>query len=271
MTVLEELEKIDDDCDKHGIQFVKIDDDRAAREFGIEETPAIVYFEKQVPNVYSGDLHNEDEILQWLLAQLERDEIEDVTDEMLDRLVKEGKTLAVLFCKWKPNVRAIRKQIWTKPIRFPDDNNDQKSQSVLEELENIDDECDALGITFVKIDNADEAKEYGIDDVPTLLYFEKGIPTVYEGKLEDEEALLKWLEQQTTSDEIEDITDEMLDLILEKMPYVAVLFCKKRSIFKHTHTHKSKSLLRGRKFEFYQSLAGRKSCSTVKRINLSID
>lgn len=96
----------------------------------------------------------------------------------------------------------------------------------MEELENIDDECDALGITFVKIDNADEAKEYGIDRVPKLLYFEKGIPTVYEGKLENEDDLLKWLEQQTTSDEIEDITDEMLDLIIEKMPYVAVLFCK---------------------------------------------
>lgn len=97
---------------------------------------------------------------------------------------------------------------------------------MLEELENIDDECDSLGITFVKIDNIDEAKEYGVDDVPGLLYFEKGIPTVYEGRLEDEEAVLKWLEEQTTSDEIEDITDEMLDLILEKMPYVAVLFCK---------------------------------------------
>lgn len=83
-----------------------------------------------------------------------------------------------------------------------DDNNDQKSQKVLEELENIDDECDALGITFVKIDNMDEAKEYGIDSVPSLLYFEKGIPTVYEDRLEDEESVLKWLEQQTTSDEI---------------------------------------------------------------------
>lgn len=107
-----------------------------------------------------------------------------------------------------------------------DDNNDDKSEKILEELENIDDECDALGITFVKIDNPDEAIEYGINAVPALLYFEKGIPTVYEGKLHDEEALLKWLEQQTTSDEIEDITDEMLDLIIEKMPYVAVLFCK---------------------------------------------
>lgn len=48
---------------------------------------------------FVGDLENEDEILEWLLSQLEKDEIEDVTDEMLDRLVKEGKTIAVLFCK----------------------------------------------------------------------------------------------------------------------------------------------------------------------------
>lgn len=33
------------------------------------------------------------------MSQLEKDEIEDVTDEMLDRLIKDGKTLAVLFCK----------------------------------------------------------------------------------------------------------------------------------------------------------------------------
>lgn len=33
------------------------------------------------------------------MSQLEKDEIEDVTDEMLDRLIKDGKTVAVLFCK----------------------------------------------------------------------------------------------------------------------------------------------------------------------------
>ena len=49
---------------------------------------------------FLGDIENEDEILEWLLSQLEKDEIEDVTDEMLDRLVKEGKTLAVLFCEF---------------------------------------------------------------------------------------------------------------------------------------------------------------------------
>lgn len=55
MTVLNELEKIDDDCDRHGIQFVKIDDQKAARAFGIDDLPSIVYFEKQIPNVYDGE------------------------------------------------------------------------------------------------------------------------------------------------------------------------------------------------------------------------
>ncbi|XP_066992317.1 uncharacterized protein hlk isoform X2 [Anabrus simplex] len=205
MQVLGDLETIDDDCDKHGIQFVKIDDTEAAREFGIDDVPTIVYFEKGIPNIFDGDMENESEILEWLIDQLEKDEIEDVTDEMLDRLIKEGKTMAVLFY----------------------DNNDRKSQRVLNELENIDDECDQLGIVFVKIDNADEAKEYGVEKIPGLIYFEKGIPTVYQGNLEEEEKVLKWLEHQVKSDEIEDVTDEMLDMIIAKMPHVAVLFYDK--------------------------------------------
>lgn len=63
-----------------------------------------------------------------------------------------------------------------------DDEDDQDSQLVVNELENIDDECDAKGVSFVKIDNDDEAKEYGIDTLPTLVYFEKGIPSVYSGE-----------------------------------------------------------------------------------------
>lgn len=66
---------------------------------------------------------------------------------------------------------------------YVDDDNDRKSMRVLNELENIDDECDHLGVTFVKIDNSDEAKEYGIEKLPALVYFEKGIPLMYNGKL----------------------------------------------------------------------------------------
>lgn len=205
MQALEELEHIDDDCDKYGIQFVKIDDPAAAEEYGLDDLPAVVYFEKGIPNLYDGDLEEEDDFLQWLVEQLEKDEIEDVTDEMLDKLIADSKFLAVLFY----------------------DDNDRKSQKVLNELENIDDECDALGVNFVKIDNEDEAKEYGIEKIPSLVYFESGIPSLYEGNLEEEEKVLKWLEHQVKSDEIEDVTDEMLDMLIAKRPHVAVLFYDK--------------------------------------------
>ena len=66
--------------------------------------PAIVYFEKQEANVYDGDLLDEEQILHWLLGKMEHDEIEDVTEEMLDKMVKEGRVLAVLFCKNLPLV-----------------------------------------------------------------------------------------------------------------------------------------------------------------------
>lgn len=94
------------------------------------------------------------------------------------------------------------------------------------ELENIDDECDQNSIVFVKIDNPDEAKEYGIDTVPSLVLFEKRIPHLYEGDLMKEEELLGWLLHQKRHSEIPDITDEMMDLLIESEKYLAVLFCK---------------------------------------------
>jgi len=61
--------------------------------------PAIIFFDKHEPTVYEGDLMDEDEILHWLLSHLEHDEIENIDEEALDRMVKEGKTMAVLFCE----------------------------------------------------------------------------------------------------------------------------------------------------------------------------
>lgn len=75
------------------------------------------------------------------------------------------------------------------PLITTDDEDTQESQLVVGELENIDDECDSKGISFVKIDNDDEAKEYGIDTLPTLVYFEKGVPSVYSGEEQETQNL----------------------------------------------------------------------------------
>ena len=52
---LESLEKIDDDCDVAGINFVKVDDAKvAAKEYGLEELPRLVLFKNKLPHVFEG-------------------------------------------------------------------------------------------------------------------------------------------------------------------------------------------------------------------------
>ena len=44
---------------------------------------------------------------------------------------------------------------------FLDSKNDDQSKKILEQLETIDDDCDRHGIILVKLDNAEEAAQYG--------------------------------------------------------------------------------------------------------------
>lgn len=96
-------ENIDDECDQHGIAFVKIDDLEVSKRFGIEydELPTLVYFEEKIPNFYQGDLMVEEDVLEWLIHQKNNDEIEDVSDVVLENLIDSSTYLAVLFCKSK--------------------------------------------------------------------------------------------------------------------------------------------------------------------------
>jgi len=47
----------------------------------------------------SGDLLNENEVLEWLIEQKNSATIEEVTDEILDDLIAEHEYVVVYFCK----------------------------------------------------------------------------------------------------------------------------------------------------------------------------
>lgn len=184
---------------------MKIDDDNEAKEYGIDVIPSLVFFEKKIPHLYEGDLMKEEELLGWLLHQKRHVEIPDITDEMMDRLIENQRFLAVLFY----------------------DKDDKQDIRVLNELENIDDELEKEGIVIVRIDNDAEAKEFGIDHLPTLIYFEDKIPSLYEGDLMNEEEVLQWLIEQKNTDTIEEVTDEILEDLIEEHEYVVVYFSGK--------------------------------------------
>lgn len=98
--ILEELENIDDDCDRHGIKFVKTQDYSIAESYGVTDFPVLVYFENNIPNVYEDSLAEEEEVLQWLITQKTEDRIELITRVMLEKMVEETQYLAVYFCKY---------------------------------------------------------------------------------------------------------------------------------------------------------------------------
>lgn len=76
------------------------------------------------------------------------------------------------------------------------------------------------------MDNEAEAKEFGIDHLPTLVYFEENIPAIYEGDLMNEDEVLEWLIVQKNSATIEEVTDEILTDLIEEHEYVVVYFSK---------------------------------------------
>lgn len=82
----------------------------------------------------------------------------------------------------------------TFPVRA-DDNNCPKCDSVLAELENIDDEVDDLDVTFVKINDVKYARKYGIAQVPAIVYFRRKFPSIFRGDLMKEEEVLEWLKK----------------------------------------------------------------------------
>lgn len=57
----------------------------------------------------------------------------------------------------------------------------KKCAKALQELENIDDEADQLGIGFVKIHDEELAEEYSLGELPRLVYYRHQIPIIYEG------------------------------------------------------------------------------------------
>ena len=68
-------------------------------------------------------------------------------------------------------------------MNVADNADSRKTDSLLESLEKIDDECDAEGVHLVKISDAKAAKSHGLEDkMPGLVYFrDPDTPNLFEG------------------------------------------------------------------------------------------
>merc|ERR1711915_279530 len=196
--IIVELETIDDNLDEEEVEFVKCSEPNAQRDYGLTQVPALVFFENGVPEVYPGDLKNDDETLAWISMELSKQEIEEVNPAILSYLMDSSDFLAVFY--------------YQKDAR--------RDSNILARLENIDDDCKLNDINFVKVGDEKEVAKLGMDESPVLVYYENGIPNLYDGSLGDEKAVLEWLVVQRNSASIEDVTCELVREELEKIDHI---------------------------------------------------
>jgi len=203
---LNALEHIDDDCDEIGISFVEVDKADIAAHHGVEDFPTLVFYKNEIPSVFEGDLQDGEEVMEWVVNLVEGADIEEVTDDMLEKMILKEDKLSVLFYE----------------------DNEEKSTKVIELLEEIDDDLDELGVLLVKINEPSVASDFGIESRPALVIFEKGIPNVFEGDLINPDQVLEWIIGEiSTDDTVEVVTDAMLDRLVANYPHVAAFFYDK--------------------------------------------
>lgn len=103
----------------------------------------------------------------------------------------------------------------------------------MEALEKIDGEADLFGIDFVKISSPEAAEKYNVLNVPSLVYFRKKTPLMYDGDLNQEDKVLQWLTSQDVfeiKNEIEEVNKKMLDKLLDENEFLTVFFCEYYSL-----------------------------------------
>ena len=102
--------------------------------------------------------------------------------------------------------------------------NNLNDQNIINGLEHIDDELEEKEIELVKCSDKGVEKEYGFSHSPTLVYFQNQIPNAYDGDLDEENEILKWLFETMATSEIEEVTGPILDVLIERLDNLAVIF-----------------------------------------------
>ncbi len=153
---------------------------------------------------YSGSLEAE-EIEKWFVDEDNikiKGKIEDVNAKMMSYLYEMDDDIVVLFYE----------------------SADRDIDELLEGLETIDDKLDKANITLVKIDDDGAEDQFGVTELPALIYIQSGIPSVFEGDLFNPKDVLEWVKQEANTTRIHEVSDIVLSRLITKFDLLAAIF-----------------------------------------------
>ena len=107
-----------------------------------------------------------------------------------------------------------------------EDENEEESddESFVKQMETLDDDMDNISVPLVKISDESKSLQFGLDKLPAIVYFKNQVPGLFDGDLTDTDGVLEWLTARKTENNMQLVSDTILEDIVEKIPYVACLF-----------------------------------------------
>ena len=111
--------------------------------------------------IHIGDYKDLKPFKSWLKDEIDNKDVEVLEMSAVEKVAKSGKALLVVFVE-------------------------EGTQTLNHELEKaITNICDRFDIGIVKVNEKEAATKYGIDEFPTIVYFEDGVPTIFEDENEN--------------------------------------------------------------------------------------
>ena len=175
---IEELE-FKEDGEEDGNEFledqlvVRLETAEEAKKYDLYNLPTVVHYDEGIPNVYDDDLTRE-AIEQWLQDLKIGPTIEKVTPAMLKTMTEEEEYVVALFLN---NC----------------DKNAEQCEATIDELENIAEALEDIGVVFVYVDDESYAAKMSITSFPAIMFFRNGEQIMFEGHVENEMAVLKFV------------------------------------------------------------------------------
>lgn len=89
MKAIEAVDSIDDNLKERSVSVVKTSNMEQIEQYDIEVLPKLIYFESEIPTFWPDKLplDNNDTILAWVERCQDLDLIEEITEDMLEKLI----------------------------------------------------------------------------------------------------------------------------------------------------------------------------------------
>ena len=63
--------------------------------------------------------------------------------------------------------------------------------------------------------------------IPSLVYFENGVPSVYTGDLKNPDNILGWITQELQQQIIKEVSEDVMESVQDRREFVATIFYNK--------------------------------------------